>query len=137
MITVIDKAMFLKEVEIFSSVKTEELLRIAEISDEVCFITGQTIFSEGDVGDSLFFIIEGRVELRFGGKAVASVFKRGSFGSLALLIGKPRQFTAVAITDICALRISSMDFMDMLSENAQITIAMLRAMAMKVVEDLQ
>lgn len=134
MISTIDKAMFLKGVAIFSSLKTEEILQVAQISEEVCFKSGQVIFSEGDPGDCLYFLIDGRVELRSAGKVRASVLSKASFGSYAILTQSPRYFTAVAVTDACALRLPSVEFMDMLSDNPQIAIEMLRYLALKVVD---
>jgi len=133
-ISTFDKAIMLKNVDIFNSINTEELLRIAEISQDVCFKSGQTVFSEGDQGDSLYFLTEGRVELRSNGQAQASVLKNGSIGIYALLTSSPRYFTAVALTDTCALRISSHEFMDLLSENDRICKSLIRALALKVVE---
>ena len=134
MISTIDKAMFLKQVDIFASVRTEELLQIAEIANEVCFTQGHIIFSEGDPGDSLYFIIQGRVELQQDGKARATVLEKGSIGSYALLTEHPRYLTAVALTDTCALRISATDFMDLLSDNNQLALMMLRDLALKIIE---
>ena len=134
MISTFDKAIILKNVDIFSSINTKELLRIAEISQDVCFKSGQVIFSEGGPGDSLYFITEGRVELSSNGKAQASVLKNGSIGIYALLTSSPRYFTAVALTDTCALRISSHEFMDLLSDNDQICKSLIRTLALKVVE---
>ncbi|PIP83618.1 MAG: hypothetical protein CO113_15415 [Elusimicrobia bacterium CG_4_9_14_3_um_filter_62_55] len=134
MISTFDKAVFLRDIDIFSSVKTEELLRIAEISTEVCFDAGHPLFSEGDPGDSLFFVTEGRVELKTRGKTEFTVEGKGSVGSYALLTQSPRYFTAVAAERTCALRIPALEFMDMLSENGEIAVSMLRHLALKVVD---
>jgi len=134
MISTFDKALFLREVDIFSAVKTEEILRIAEISEEVCFNSGQALFSEGDPGDSLFFVTEGHIELRSKGRTEATVEARGSVGSYALLTQSPRYFTAVAAEKTCALRIPAIEFIDMLSDNGEIAIGMLRHLALKVVD---
>ena len=129
MIATIDRAIFLKQVDIFSTVRTSELLRIAELCSEVAFRSGETLFSEGDPGDSIYFILDGRVEMLHGNRPVMTFLEKGPVGALAVLTGTPRHFTAVAKADTHALRISALDFEDLLSENARIAREMIRALA--------
>lgn len=136
MLSTVDKAMFLKHIDVFAKVKVEDLLRIAALSTEACFVAGQTVFSEGEAGDSLYFVIEGRVELGAAGRPVVTLTALGSFGAYALLTGAPRYFTAVALTDTCALRLGSQEFMDMLADDPAIAVGMLRHMALKAMDGL-
>jgi CRP-like cAMP-binding protein len=59
-----------------------------------------TMFNEGDVGDYLFFIIEGRVDIRLDSspskKIIASFGWGSSVGEMALIDDYPRAATVIA-----------------------------------------
>ncbi|GAB4187710.1 MAG: FAD-dependent oxidoreductase [Simkaniaceae bacterium] len=72
------------------------------------FEEGEIIFNEGDVGDYLYIIVEGKVEVIKEGKAkpLATLGKGEFFGEMALLNQKTRTATIRCIepTDVLALR---------------------------------
>ncbi|HEY7966451.1 MAG TPA: FAD-dependent oxidoreductase [Solirubrobacteraceae bacterium] len=75
---------------------------------------GETIFAEGDSGDSLFMIIAGEVEVlkRFGDeqRAVGTLGAGEYFGEMALLGRDPRSATARALTPLDVLVLQASDF---------------------------
>ncbi len=75
---------------------------------------GETVFDEGDTGDSLFMILSGRVEVRkrFGGEQqVVGVLEPGEyFGEMALLGRRPRSASARALTALDLLVLPGSDF---------------------------
>lgn len=121
LLTVVEKAVFLKGIEIFSQTKTEDLARIAAITEEIEFEKGQTIFKEQDRGTSLFFVVTGEVSLRKGNKEIRRVYSRGNFGDLALLDNKPREFTAIALQHTHVLKINSEEFYELIEDHIEIT----------------
>jgi CRP-like cAMP-binding protein len=66
------------------------------------FLKGQTIFDEGDLGDSMFVVLEGSVALSIKGKEVERLGPGGVLGEMALIDTEPRSATAVA-TSACKL----------------------------------
>jgi CRP-like cAMP-binding protein len=60
-LTTIEKIIFLKSVDIFEHATIEQLGRIAGLTEEARFESGQTIFKEGDPGDALYLVLSGRV----------------------------------------------------------------------------
>ena len=75
---------------------------------------GETVFNEGDAGDSLFMIIAGQVEVlkRFGEEQrVVGMLGPGEyFGEMALLGRDPRSATARAMTTLDVLVLPASDF---------------------------
>lgn len=57
------KILHLKKIEIFEDLAINELAAVASITDEITYPEGQTVFKEGDIGDTLFMIIEGEVSV--------------------------------------------------------------------------
>ena len=77
-------------------------------------------FREGDVGDTLFFVIEGQVRIHRGDAELAVLGARQVFGEMALLDSEPRSATAVALGDVTLLKIQRDDFREILAEKSEI-----------------
>jgi CRP/FNR family cyclic AMP-dependent transcriptional regulator len=85
------------------------------------FEPGQVIFKEGEQGSELFIIIEGEVEIR---KRTSSsttktliTFQKGDiFGEMALVEGKPRSATAIAVKP-CRMLVINENLLDSMLEN--------------------
>ncbi len=75
---------------------------------------GETVFNEGDAGDSLFMILSGRVEVlkRVGAESrVVRMLGQGEyFGEMALLGRYPRSATTRALTQLDVLVLPGSDF---------------------------
>lgn len=64
------------------------------------FASGQTIFTDGEVGDCMYGILTGEVELYVDGKVVETIHAGDVFGMGALVVPEQtRASTAIAKTD--------------------------------------
>lgn len=131
-LTVVEKAVFLQGIEIFSQTKTEDLARIAAITEEMEFEKGETIFEEIDKGTSLFFVINGEVRLLKGGNEIRRVQSQGNFGDLALLDNEPREFTALALQHTHVLKINSEEFYELIEDHIEITRAVIKSLTSQI-----
>ena len=89
----------LGKVDLFSGIRTEGLERIAAICSEQSFRVGDIVFREGDVGDKLFLILEGKVRISrevsgMGEEALAVLGQGQAFGEMALIDEFPRSADA-------------------------------------------
>ncbi|RAM50298.1 MAG: cyclic nucleotide-binding protein [Hapalosiphonaceae cyanobacterium JJU2] len=67
--------------------------------------SGQTIFTDGEIGDCMYGILNGEVELYVDGKVVETIHRGDVFGMGALVVPEQtRASTAIAKTD-CELAI--------------------------------
>jgi Na+/H+ antiporter len=89
---------------LFSTLDEQALQELADLTEEIVIPAGQTLFEEGDRGDSLFVIARGamRVLKRIGDEqVVVDVLGGGDIiGEMALLTGEPRTATARAATAV-------------------------------------
>jgi ATP/ADP translocase/HEAT repeat protein len=130
--TLVEKVLFLKEVEIFSGLTGEDLTELAGFLKEVEFPEGETIFEEGDPGDALYVIRSGRVDMYSSGRLTESRGPHASIGELSAVDEGPRTFTAVAGSAVQALQIGEIELAEILQENAEISRQMLRVLAGRV-----
>ena len=80
----------------------EELRRVLAIARRRTFSRGEVVFHEGDPGDALHLIAEGRFAIRvstpLGERATLAIRGQGeAFGELALITNAPRSATVAAL----------------------------------------
>ncbi len=84
-------------------------------NEVVEFKAGDTIFREGDPSNYMLVIRTGQIEVFLSGrdkqKIPLSIINSGEFlGELSILSGKGRTATAVALTDVSAIKITKQTF---------------------------
>lgn len=100
---------------------------------------GEYVFREGDLGTEMFIIHRGRVEILKrvgdgdGREAQLAVFEQGDFfGELSLLDDRPRSASVRAIEDTLLISVSGASFIQMLSENPEIAVRMMRKLSRRL-----
>jgi CRP/FNR family cyclic AMP-dependent transcriptional regulator len=138
MISTVEKVLFLKSIDLFSQIPGEELSQIALITDEVLFDAGDEIFREGEPGQTLYFILEGKVRIhRLGAtEDLAHLGERAVFGEMALLDSEPRSATATAVTDVVCLKIERDDFNEILTEKGEIAQGIIKVLTRRLRDTL-
>jgi len=120
---------FLKQVELFQDLATPALADLAGIAQEIAVYRGDTLFEEGDVGESLYLVCSGAIAISSGPRQLAVLERNACLGEMALISGLPRSATATALSDGRLLRIGSDDFSSLLASEPEIALALLRTLA--------
>jgi CRP-like cAMP-binding protein len=99
---------------------------------------GQIIFEEGEIGTEMFVIQSGTVDItkRVKGheKLVSTLDKGDFFGEMSILEDSPRSARAKAKTDVELVRINRSTFDEMLRNNGEIAVRMLRKLSRRLRE---
>ena len=98
-------------------------------SNNISFAAGQVIFKQGDVGDFMYAVQEGEVEIRLHDKVVEIVEPGGILGELALIDNRPRAATAIARTDCKIVPIDENSFAYMVQQTPHFAIHVMEVMA--------
>jgi CRP-like cAMP-binding protein len=90
----------LGRVELFRGLSAKGLEKVASIAIEENHGAGHTLFREGDVGDRLYVLVEGRTRISrrvpgMGEEALAVLGPGSSFGEMALIDDVPRSADAI------------------------------------------
>lgn len=71
---------------------------------------GEVLFREGDIGEKLYFVREGELEIQHGGRVISTMRPGSVVGEIAMLADVPRTATAVARSDVELLALRRADF---------------------------
>ncbi len=133
-----DKLQFLQKTELFSEVPEAELKAISQIANEVAYPAGSILFEEGDEGDSLYLIVDGKVSIIKEGTEVLFIDEKGyCLGEIALIDRKPRSATVKTVKSTQLLRITRNDFYNAMARVPRIGIGMFRVLNEKIRHDLE
>jgi CRP/FNR family transcriptional regulator, cyclic AMP receptor protein len=132
----LEKVMFLRQVPLFERIPSAELVRLAEVTEEMVVPRGGVVFREGDFGEELFVIADGRVRIVLNGRTLATLDKSDYFGEMSLLDGEPRSAGAEADTDVLLLRISQKDFHQILRRHFDASLAVIRTLSQRLRTEL-
>jgi CRP/FNR family cyclic AMP-dependent transcriptional regulator len=134
MISTVEKVLFLKSVDLFSKIPGEDLAQVAGIAQEVTFDNGQLIIQEGEIGDSMFLIIDGEVIVHRASQQITRLGEREAFGEMAILDNEPRSASVSAASDVTCLKVEREDFYELMSEKTEIAYGIIRVLTHRLRE---
>jgi CRP-like cAMP-binding protein len=127
MLTILEKVIFLQNVDVFSEVPTEKLAALAAIADEVEARAGEVLYKEADPSDAMYLVLSGSVRLHRGSTEVTRAGEREAFGTWALFDDELRVVSATCESSARLLRIDKESFIELLADNVEITRGVLKA----------
>ena len=115
----------------FSALLAAELPRVAGTVRTLHVAAGDVIFKQGDPGDGMYVVDEGRLEILLGAiepdhRVLSHVEPGGVVGEMAILDDKPRSATARAEVDSVVRFIPREDVLRIFSQSPHLLLAMMR-----------
>ena len=132
MITNLEKTLYLKDSSIFDGIPAKELIHIANNLKEVNLPSEEKIFNDGDIGDSMYFIVKGDIKILKGDLELVTLKKGDYFGEMALLDGESRSADAVTASDSILLRLDANDFEKIMYSNDKIVKGILSMLSQRL-----
>lgn len=113
-----------------------EVVNDSQVRFSRSFQPGEVIFQEGDPGNTMFVLRAGRVrivkQVRGGEKTFAVLGPGEFFGEMAILNGKPRSATAVAMEPVTLVEIDAVRFESMITTQAEIAVRIIQKLARRL-----
>jgi serine/threonine protein phosphatase PrpC len=106
----------LQGVSMFRYLPYADLIRVAAVARETALPAGADVFLEGELGESLFIILEGEATVMKAGHGIATLSPGAHFGEMSLIERVPRSATIRAATNLDVLTIDRDAFFSVLSE---------------------
>lgn len=120
MLSIIEKVLILKTVNLFSGTPDEILAEVATLLEEVELLGGQAIFQKGDPGDCMYIIVSGQVKAHEGQTIFNTLADGDVFGEMALLDPEPRLASITALEDTTLLRLDQQPFYELMEDRIEI-----------------
>jgi CRP-like cAMP-binding protein len=132
MLSTVEKVLFLKSIDLFSQIPGEDLAAVALIATEERREQGDEIFAEGEAGDALYLVVDGRVRVHKADRVIAELGERECFGEMAILDAAPRSATVTTLGDTNVLKITREDFQEIMSEKPEIAQGIIKVLTRRL-----
>ena len=132
MYSTLEKAMILKSVDLFASIPSQELIRVAQIAEEEEYQPGTSLCKEGDFGDCMYIIANGKVKVHKGDHTLVELEKGAFVGDMALLDQEPRSADLTISAETTLLKISQDAFYELMSSNFEIMNGILKIISSRL-----
>ncbi|MBF0409514.1 MAG: cyclic nucleotide-binding domain-containing protein [Candidatus Riflebacteria bacterium] len=132
----IEKILFLKRISIFKSLNSHELRVIAMVTTEEELAVGEVLFHEGQPGDRMYFVVDGRIRIFTGippkVKGLATFEAGDFFGEMGLYDDKPRAASAMAQQPSSLLVLRKGDFCELIAEYPDVALGIMKELNQRI-----
>lgn len=122
----------LRAVPLFELCSADELGEISLVCSEEIHPRGTVLFDEGAKGDVCYFVLEGRIVVRAGGRAVGVVNPGETLGEMALVEAAPRFASATVVDEVRCLAVRTEDFSALLDRMPSLCRGLLVALSRRL-----
>lgn len=127
-----EKLDLLHGIPLFSGLDKRQLLRLGQLTDEVDVADGRTLMRQGERGDELFIVIEGKLRVERDGQVIAHRGAGEFLGEIALVDEGPRSATVISDGPARLLVVGHRAFHTLMDEFPEIQLVVLRELARRV-----
>ena len=127
----------IRRAPLFTALDDASAATLRESMTQVKVSKGQTLFKEGDAGDRLFVVVEGKLKLGTssgdGRENLLSILGPGDmFGELSLFDPGPRTATATAVTDARDLALANDQVIGWVTAHPQVSLQLFKRLARRL-----
>jgi CRP/FNR family transcriptional regulator, cyclic AMP receptor protein len=97
--------------------------------DQRALTAGETLFVQGDLGDEMYAVIDGEIELSVAGRVVDRVGAGKIVGEMALIDSSPRSATATAAGEARVVPVDRKKFVYLVQEHPTFALLVMEIMA--------
>ena len=128
---------YIRDLPLLARLPDDDLKALASRGRVRRFNAGTTIFHEGDPGDAIYVVVDGRIRMSrlsgSGTEATLALIGAGDCtGELSLFDGKPRAATATAMQATRTFVVSREDFVNWIKERPGASLALLETLSLRI-----
>ncbi len=121
----------------FLELLSAELETLKKTGRKLSFRAGEIIFNQGDVGDGIYIVEEGEVEISAivngeRGPALSRLRPRNFFGEMAVIDEQPRSATAAAVVDTVVAFVPRDETLRALAHSPELLTALVRELCVRM-----
>lgn len=132
-----EKKRVLQNTNIFKTVPDDILDHIIEVMDTVTFSPNQVIFNKGDMGTTMYIVIDGLVRIHDGDLIFRFAKSGDVFGEMAALDPAVRSATITAESDTTLFRLDQKDLYEVMHSRTDVAKAVIQVLCQRIRESSQ
>jgi len=132
MLLTIEKVIILKSIDLFSEIPENDLLTLAMEFETIQYSSGKVVINQGDIGTSMYVLINGEVDVNIDGKVVATLGEKNIFGELAIFDPEPRSATILTTKDTTLFKIESDVIYDLISKYSNVARGIIKILSKRI-----
>lgn len=105
---------------------------IVKEGKEMTYRTGDVVVGEKDTGVGFYLIVDGRAEVRKGGKVLAALERGQFFGEMSLIDGQPRSADVVATAPTKCWVLPTWNFSGLIKGHPEVAMPMLKELVKRL-----
>jgi len=122
---------------IFSELSAEHQQQIISLSTNISIDAGQTLLTEGEPANNLYFLIQGRLIVFSGEKPIAEISAGEPIGEIAFLTGTTRTATVIASRKSQLLELNKSAYTSLIKDIPEITESIVKTLADRLISSNQ
>ncbi len=136
-LSAVERAIFLKQIPFFAGMTVDQLHILADIAEEQYYDEGETIFAEGDPGETLCVIVSGRVGIERSPKRgrvqrLETLEARQHFGEQTIFDGAPHENRAVAVNPVHLLAILREPLLTLIRRSPDLSLSLVTVLSQRL-----
>jgi len=136
-LSVVEKAIFLKQIPFFAAMTVDQLRTLAGIVEEQHYVEGDVIFAEGEPGETLYVVVSGRVGIEREPKQgrvqrLETLTARQYFGEQTIFDGAPHENRAVAVGRVHLLSIRREPLMALIRRSPDLSMSLVMVLSQRL-----
>lgn len=138
-LSVVEQAIFLKQIPFFAAMTVGQLRTLASIVEEQYYEEGDLIFAEGEPGEALYVVVSGRVGIEREPKRgrvqrLETLTARQYFGEQTIFDGAPHENRAVAVGRVHLLSIRREPLMALIRRSPDLSLSLVTVLSQRLRE---
>lgn len=110
-----ERFLILKSVDMFNQTPDDVLMQVAAVAKEVRIPAGTTVIRKGELGTTMYIVVEGKLKTHDGDKTFVEIGPREIFGELSALSPKTRLASNTTLEDTLLLRLDGETLYDLMN----------------------
>ena len=114
----IERAIMLKQIEVFNDIPGVELVELASCFDEIKVANGIDIIEKGDSGASpIYIVLSGKLKVHDNGELVEEIDEKGIVGHNLIISSEINEYTVTTVQDSILLMLGKDELYDQVSKH--------------------
>jgi len=134
LLSTLDKLRTLTKVSIFEGIRDEVLSEMAQNLQEEYYDGGTVLFKEGELGNTAYIILSGKVHITKGDNLLAELTDGQCFGEMAILDSENRSATATMVIPSVLLKIDEYQMREFMADDVEIASGIIRELLKRLRE---